>query len=235
MFGLDLVTVGSLFILASNSIQCTVREAPQIVINPVTHDILYNFDYSSAQLNRVQSDTKSPYAPEIDATTGGFRYDSPKIETSIRWKIMEYSHSGATCMWYDTIAVDITMQPQIFISRDYKSKTCRDAILRHEEKHVQVDRVVMNRHARKLGQALRKTVRDVGALGPFNKKNLEKMQKVMVTHVEKTIKTQEALLAKSMEKEQARIDSLHEYETISKICNMAERKAAGYRQNNDER
>ena len=229
MFGLDLVTVGGLLILASNSIQCAVPKAPQININPVTSEIQYNFSHSSEELSAVRSGTVNPYAPNVDTTTGGLRYDRPKIQTSISWGTRTYTQSGAVCLWYDTINVSIALQPQIFVSRDYKSRACQDAIVKHEERHVQVDREVINKHALKLWQALQATVRDVGALGPFNVAQQENMQTMLVTHIENTIKAQELLLTKDMQARQAAVDSLSEYEAISKICHTAERKTRAKR------
>ncbi len=224
MFGLDLMTVGGLLILATNSIQCTVPKAPQIVVNPVTHDIKYNYSYSSEELSRVDTGSVSPYAPNVDASTGGLRHDTPLIETSLSWGVKTYRHAGASCMWYDKISVTITLRPEIYVSKDYKSDSCREAILQHEERHVQVDRIVMNRYAQELGIALQNKLKSVGAVGPYNESRQDEMQAAMTQYIEDTINAQEAKIQEEMKGLQAQVDSLSEYETISKICHVSERE-----------
>lgn len=223
MFGLDLVTAGGLFILAANSFHCEMPKPTEINVLPETHEIKYDFSYSTEDLSAVQSDTVSPYAPDIDATTGGLRHDAPLVQTQMKWGVQTRKRSGATCIWYDTVTVKITLRPTIYIASDYQSETCRAAVIEHEERHVQVDRDVMNRFARRLGVSLQKAIKEAGAVGPYNISRQDEIEEKMVAYVENVIEAEEDIMRKEMRALQQQLDSLSEYEAISKICQNAER------------
>lgn len=223
MFGLDLVTVGGLFILASNSYYCQMPKPTEINILPETHEIQYDFSHTTEDLSAVHSNTVSPYASGVDTTTGGLRHDAPVVQTQIKWGTQTRERSGASCIWYDTVTVKITLSPTIYIASDYQSDVCRQAILEHEERHVQVDRDVMNRFAQRLGASLQKAVRAAGAVGPYNVSQQDDMEQKMVTYIQNTIKIEEDAMHTEMRALQSQVDSLDEYERVSKICNAAER------------
>lgn len=198
--------------------QCALPHAPAIAVTPVSNPIEYDFERSEAALSAVKSDTKSPYAPGTDTATGGLRHDEPKISTAV--KIGQQSFSdGSGCLWYDEIKIDITLQPKIYVARENDGPRCRDAIIEHEHKHVDVDRLVINKHSKMLGDRLRGLVNNVGASGPYQgEAAMKEAQEKMVALVEKTIAQQTEAIEQEMRQAQAQIDTLAEYQAVSMKC-----------------
>lgn len=222
MFGIDVLTLGSLAVLSAASPQkCELPQSPRIVVTPRTDDIKYHMNMSSAQLSRKKSDTVSPYAAGTDSTTGGLRVDKPKISMDIRWKISQNKRTGKACIWYDRIDIDIHLRPEIYIAQDFSYSPCKEAIIEHELKHVTVDRKVMNKYAREIGNALRQAVDRVGAIGPYDASAVEATQTKMGEYIQATVNSFQGRLNSEMDARQQKVDSLQEYERISKICHAA--------------
>lgn len=221
MFGLDILTVGSYLVLASNAFQCSVPAAPQININPVSHDIRYNFDHSKDNLDRYRAHVEGRPL-EADSSTGGLRYDEPKISTRVEWGVRTETRAEVSCMWYKKINIDIELRPLIYIANDYKTSVCRDAILQHEEAHVQIDREVINKYARRMGKDLQKMVSHTGATGPFSNARLKEMEETLSQKVARVIDAQVTQLKAELDVRQAQLDNVAEYKRISAICQNAE-------------
>lgn len=222
MFGIDLTTIGGLLILAANTVQCTVPQAPNIVINPTTAPIQYEFSLSSEQLGRFQSDTVNPYAPGVDTATGGLRHDRPRIKTDVKWGTLSYPNQQVSCLWYESINVSIELSPKIYVAKEHSQPACRNAIIEHEKRHVLVDREIINQYAQGIGQAVKAAVDGIGAMGPYNYHELDKVREQLVGHVRTAVDSQKFLLYQEMSRRQGEVDSLAEYERVNKICEEAE-------------
>lgn len=221
LWGLDMIAASSLLLLSAGGgdITCRVAKAPQINVNPTSQSIVYDYSKTSAELNHMQSNTVSPYAPDADVTTGGLREDRPQTRIEVRWNVLEYPREELVCLSYNLIDVEIQLHPKIYIAKDFGAdRACKAAILEHERKHVKIDRQVTNKYARLIGSALKRAIDDIGALGPYNKEDLPAMQKLMVEHVNRAAQSYDLQLEKEMRARQAEVDSLAEYERVSKLC-----------------
>lgn len=216
--GLDILAVSGWLLLASGKPSCVMQQAPHIVINPVTDPVRYEFNLTAEELGRMQSNTINPYAPDTDSTTGGLRHDQPKMEYSVSWAKVINPDKGTVCLGYQKVRVDIRLSPKIYIAKDKDFKDCRDIIIEHELKHVQVDRKIMNDFSSRLGAAIQAAVNEAGALGPYNTHQTEEIEQQMQNHIKSVISAQELWLKKQMAQQQSNVDSLEEYERISKIC-----------------
>lgn len=216
--GLETLATAGWLILAGNMV-CTVPRAPDIRVNPVSAQIQYEYNLTSAQLDSFKTDTINPYAPGTDTSTGGLRHDRPAVKTEVRWGVQHDSARQVACLWYERIDITIELQPKIYIAREkQKDRACREAIEQHELKHVTVDREVINRYARDIGNAVKMAVDGAGAMGPFPYNDLEEVQKRLVEHVRAAVDSRKLLLYQDMARQQAAVDSLEEYERVSKIC-----------------
>ena len=223
MFGLDLATAAGLLVLAGSTVQCTVPHAPQIVIDPTTAPIEYEFGLTEADLGQFKSNTVNPYAPGTDTATGGLRRDHPSFHTEVKWGTQSYPDRQIACLWYDSIHISITLSPKIYVAKEHSSSACHEAILEHEKKHVAVDRAVINKYAEAIGTAVKQAVDEIGAMGPYNYSELEGVRKQLVSHIYSAVDSQKFLLYQEMAHRQGEVDSLEEYERVSKICHEAEK------------
>lgn len=224
MFGFDVMTAAGLLILAGNTVQCAVPRAPQITVTPLSAPVQYEFSLSAEELGRFKTDTISPYAPGVDTSTGGLRHDRPEVRTEVRWGVMNYEDLKISCLWYENINVTIDLSPKIYVASDNSnSPACRDAIINHELKHVSVDREIINSYAQSIGVAVKQAVDGIGAMGPYNYHELEEVRNRLIGHIEAAVESRKFLLYQEMSRRQAAVDSLEEYEYVSKICEEAKK------------
>lgn len=220
--GPDVLILPMAIALAAGSgghkLACTVPQAPQVMVRVTTDQIDYDFSQTAKALTALKGDTLSPYAPGADTVSGGLREDHPAIKSEIKWQVMYEERSDQACMWYDSITINIHLDPKIYVAREFNVGACREEILRHERKHVDIDQTVMNKYGRKIGEAVQKAVDAAGAVGPFRYSNIEEMKGMASNHIESAINSQKLLMEKEMRQLQGQVDSLAEYERISAVC-----------------
>ena len=199
--------------------ECVVAEAPSITVKVKTDEIDYDYAKSASELSKMKSDSVSPYAAGADTISGGLREDHPEIRSQIEWNLQYEPRKNIGCMWYDTIAISVQLKPKIYVAKEfYASPACRDAILQHERRHVEVDRKVMNKYAAAMGKAVQAAVNKAGAVGPFNLDDQEKMKTMSSRHIESALDSQRLLMEKEMRVLQGQVDSLEEYKRVSAFC-----------------
>ncbi len=206
-------------------VRCTVPKPPVIQVLPKTADIRYDYSRTTDQLTSMGSNTVNPYAANLDTTTGGLRSDAAKIASNIKMGTQTYPALNVGCIWYDSIVVNIALNPVIYIAKEYQQEPCKSAITEHEIKHVSVDREVMNKYALEIGRAIQSSVNQAGALGPFNAQEMPQHQDRLIKHIQSAIDSQQLMLEKEMRQRQGQIDSIQEYQRVSKICKDVLRKA----------
>lgn len=224
--GLDVIAAAGLLTLAAaggNIPTCTVPKAPTISINATTQEIRYDYSRTEAQLTAMKSDTINPYAPGTDTATGGLRQDKPEMKMNVRVGYRG-TKNGPTCFWYDSIVVQIELKPVIYIARENQSGSCGAAILEHEKKHIAVDHRVANSFAATVGEVVRNAVNEAGALGPYNADRIDATQKMMIEHIQSAVQSRQLAYESDMRRQQAQVDTLAEYERVSKICNKRKRR-----------
>lgn len=191
---------------------CKIDQTPVVDIELKSEEILYDFDRSAAELNAMRG-------VGVDATTGGLRKDNQSVALShLSWMFQEHQRAKTGCLAFDRIVVTIQLRPEIYIAREYTTGQCRDEILRHEQRHVEVDRIVVNKYARLIGEAVQGAVDRTGVLGPFPIQNLQ-AEKDRTSHlIQETIRQQTQAMQREMRVRQAEVDTLEEYERVSRIC-----------------
>lgn len=207
---------------AQAAVTCRVPAAPVITVTPRTAEIQYDTSMTSEQLGKKKSDTASPYAPGTDTATGGLREDRPQVRLQVSWGIERHGgqEEGLTCLWYRSVSVSVDLNPKIYIAKDRKfgGKTCREAIVGHEMKHVAADRKVMNAFARRLGKALEKAVNEAGPMGPYPPGQVEAAQKALQERMSAILDAQQTVMHADMARVQGGIDSLEEYRRVDALC-----------------
>ena len=222
-------TIGAMAILNTTPVavtmQCKVTTAPKINVHPMTADIRYDKTKTSAQLSALKSGTLSPYGLGVDQTTGGLRHDQPTIETTMKFQIMSDSTRQSICLTYDTINVDIKLQPKIYIAKEFNSGRCGREVLEHEKKHVKVDRYVINKYSKQMGVAIQNAVNKVGALGPFPASRQDELQQLMSKNIESALTSVKLAMTNEMNMRQQKVDSLEEYERVGQYCEKNSKRA----------
>ncbi len=76
----------------------------------------------------------------------------------------------------------------------------------------------MNKYAGVIGRAVRDIVDRVGALGPFNMKNIEAVKKQSSDYITVTMDQMEKAMETEMRARQQAVDSLAEYKYVGGFC-----------------
>jgi hypothetical protein len=140
------------------------------------------------------------------------------------FNILQDPRTGSTCMTYDTIHVDILLQPKIYIAKEFNYGRCGREVLEHEKKHVHVDRVIMNKYTKQMGIAIQNAVNNAGAIGPFQSQRTEEFQQKMFDNLKSALGSIELAMQNEMNREQQKVDSLEEYERVGQYCKKASKR-----------
>ncbi len=220
--GPDILVLPMIATLAASpggsGLACALPKVPHVAVKVATREIDYDFSKSSEELGRIKGDTLSPYAAGADMVSGGLREDRPEIKTQIEWQVEIDESRNIACMWYDKVIINITLSPRIYVAREFNTGACREAVLHHEHRHVDVDRIVLNKFAADIGQTVQKAVDSAGVFGPFGYGDIERIKKISSRHVESAIDSRRLLMEKDMDSKQSQIDTLEEYERVSAQC-----------------
>lgn len=206
-------------------VKCTMNQAPIINITPQTKKIQYDKTRTSAELSQLKSNTISPYGINADQTTGGLRHDRPTMTTTMKFNVLTDPRTQTICMSYNTINVDIKLQPKIYIAKEFNSGRCAREVLEHEKTHVTVDRQVINKYSQKMGTAIQRAVNDAGVIGPFPIARAKEIRQMMSSNIESALASVKLAMANELNTRQQQIDSLEEYERVGKYCERNGRNA----------
>ena len=212
------LTAFFLCITIHSALACTQPTQPIINVVPQTHPILYDFETSFITLGQLQRDKTSPYGIGADTATGGLRHDQPQYKLVVFVESDFDPNSGLYCLWYRKIDLEITLQPKIFVAKEFNQGNCRTAIIEHEQKHVVVDRLLINKYAKKVGAELSSIISNIGAEGPFPLRDALTTRRKMIAAVRKIIEEEQRAHIRELNTLQNQIDSLEEYQAVSAHC-----------------
>lgn len=219
LLGLEGVAAGLLYLNAA-AIECKRQPVPPVRIIPSKSAIQYDNTKGQDELDRMEIDTVNPYGKNKDTHVGGLMSGEIRIEHQIGFVQERYEQLGQACLHYDSVTVNIIINPTIYIARENRPGTCRyHAIMEHEKKHVEADRIVVNKYAKRIGDSLAFALNKYGVtFGPFGVDRIAPVQSKLQTYIDGIVKTEvDAMNTERMRLQQS-IDSLEEYERVRKLC-----------------
>lgn len=238
MWGWDFVhNAAGLLMLVSGpgAMNCAVPEAPKVVVTPRTAEIVYDYSKSIQELGQIarqKRSTPNPLHDDPNAYVSGLRSDKPRTDTRVTVNGVTETYGDKptrVCLWYSRVELVIDLQPVIYLARERDVPgVCREEILAHERRHVQVDREVMNQFAQDVGRAIQAEVQRAGAQGPYPAVNTEAVRNQMAARVNDLVDRHVKAMTQVLERRQAQVDSREEYERISALCRSE--RAAGAQQ-----
>ncbi len=219
LFGLEGVAAGLLYMNAA-AIECKRQPMPPVRITPSKSAVLYDNTKSQNELDRMEIDTVNPYGNSHKTHVGGLMSGEIRVEHQIGFVQEQYEALGQSCLHYDSVNVTMVINPTIYIARETKPGTCRyNAILEHENKHVEADRIVVNKYAKRIGEAISFALNKYGVtFGPFDVARIPAVQAKLQDYVNGIVKAEVNAMNTERMKMQQAIDSLEEYERVRKLC-----------------
>lgn len=220
MFGFDPVTASSLLIMAGTKVTCPDREPTKINIVPHTAEVQYDYSQSLRDIQNYQTDTVDPYGFHGQTVTQGFMKGQIGLEQKIRFGQSKNPRYGYACVWYHDITVNIHIDPKIVIARELYHDPCmRRAIINHELKHVRVDREIVNKYAKSMGNKLMSALKSRGfSAGPFDLSRLPEVQSKMQRVVHQVLELEYQKLGIERQERQRAVDSRAEYDSVDQEC-----------------
>lgn len=198
---------------------CNPTKAPSISIRTSTDQISYDFSLSEKQLNGFNITTVSPYASNIITDVGGLMKGGIETQQRMSFGTMTNQTKGEICFWHDSIDILIHIKPTIYIANEFPRGSCmHNAIMGHEQKHIQVDREMVNKYAALIGQAFQADVAQYRVFGPVPLSNQEAALSQIRTRMQSMLKQYTNQMSTERKARQQQIDNLSEYERVNKSC-----------------
>jgi hypothetical protein len=197
---------------------CRAKHPPSITVNLTIEPMETDFTQGLAQLKTMPIDTKSPYGAHVETLVGGLT--SGQIEVKQRIALGGVQYGSRFCTWYDSVVVDIRLDPKVMVAREYPRGTCRfNAIWTHEQKHVKVDNDIVRRYRPMYEQAISQQMLQLGTQGPVPAgADGSMLQNKLTQDMQDAI----ARLTQKMDIErqsmQQAIDSREEYDAVGRQC-----------------
>lgn len=204
---------------ADNSNWCTPNTVPEVNIHTSTNDITYDFSKSKKQLDQFSTDTINPYGPEVITDVGGLMKGGIQAAQKMKFGTVTNQRTREICYWYNTIDVNIHIKPTIYIANDYPRGSCmHKAIMAHEEKHIIVDREIVNKYALLVGEALKKEMTTARIYGPVHVTQGAAIESQIKTRMQTILKYYTDQMSAERRSRQQQVDSLSEYERVNNLC-----------------
>ncbi len=221
MLGIDFLTAGTLLIMANTQNELCKMPAPtQINVKPISKKLRYDTKQSLKQIQKVQTDTINPHGFGGVSYTQAYMNGQIKIVPNVEISDVENPDRGYACLWYTKININIEIDPEIVIAREvYRDRCMREAVIGHEKKHVKVDRKIVNKYARTMGNKIYEGLKERGFMaGPIRIEDKDavvaRMQRTVGQLLENEYKR---MLLDRTEMQQA-VDSRAEYERVDAMC-----------------
>jgi hypothetical protein len=208
------------FHLASGSIECRLKKAPQIHVAASDTSVRYDHSKSQRQLDTLETDTVSPYGASVQTHVGGLMAGEVSISQNIRILQESWEHLNAGCLYVDSIRVDIHIKPVIYIANQYPKDGCMyQAIMEHEKKHIEVDRRIVNKYTKIIIAGLDKAFKKLGYMqGPFRIAELKQKQEMMQQYSQDIVRHYSSEMSAERRELQQEVDNIQEYERVQSLC-----------------
>lgn len=219
MIGLDPLTISTMAVLVGAT-TCPMTKPTNINVIPRTSEVQYDASQSLKKLQQYQTDTVDPYEFHGATITQAFMKGKINLEQRIRFGLATDKSKKHGCVWYDTIEVKINIDPQIVVAKEiYRDKCMKNAVIGHELKHVMVDREIVNKYARSIGEKLMTELKARGfSSGPIDGARMNDVQNKMKRVVDQILDLEYKKLGIERQERQREVDSLDEYERVDALC-----------------
>lgn len=220
MIGLEYVMAGYLHLAAAGDITCQLKKSPEISVTASDTKLKIDNSKSKRELNNFEIDTVSPYDDSVQSHVGGLMSGELRTTSNMNLMTETYQGFGATCLMINKITVKINVNPTIYIAREYPRGSCMyNSIFEHEKKHVQVDRIIVNKYIELIGHALNEHFKKIGfKAGPVPSNFVRDAQNKLTDQSNLIVSEHTKRMNDERKKLQQNIDSLEEYNRVNNAC-----------------
>jgi len=222
MIGLDLLLASHLLIKASSEIACPAQKSARVDVRWRSEPIKYDNSATTALLNTHHIDSENPYGVHVATDVGGLMTGKMEYKSSIQVSSLRYPSMQMTCLWIDKVVIDIVIDPTIQIAAEHAPGTCEyTAILEHENKHVAIDRKVVQDYMDTIRGAASEAIQKVGVVGPKADSTIDDYKNKINQFVSSAVKAKADAMYAERSKRQKALDNKAEYDRVSAKCNKS--------------
>lgn len=221
MIPFDPVSAGTVLILAASSPQiCQMTTPADIAVVPKTAELVIDTSRSSANLQGQSIDTINPYSYNNVTHTNGFMEGQIGMNSSVE---LDYKHAprmNAYCIYYKNVTITLDITPKIVIAKEVSEDSCMySAVLKHEMKHVNADRKIVNKYARTIGKKVFDGLQQRGFIaGPIAPEDAQSIMDRMKKTVSQLVQFEYKKMEIERTEAQQAIDNLAEYQFVQSQC-----------------
>ncbi len=198
---------------------CRSVQFPQINIKTSTDQVRYDFSKSEKNLNNFSVDTVNPYGKSVITDVGGLMQGGISASQSMRYGTKTDTRTNEICYWYTGIDVSLHINPTIYVANEFPQGTCKhNAILAHEQQHVMIDREIVNKYAKIIGDALNSEVRKQSVFGPLPLAQQGQLEDYLKKNMQNILTIYTQKMNDERKQRQQALDNLKEYERINHMC-----------------
>lgn len=227
--GLDYILAGYVQLASAQNIVCKPIRAPEITVTASSTKMETDHSRSRAELSTPIPGVRrgqSPYGEGVETITEGLMLGSVKMPGNYSF-ITQKSSNGQGCIHIDKVNVRIEINPKIYIAREYVPGSCEyNAVMEHEKKHVAVERFIVDKYIRIIGDVLKKNIDARGyVFGPFPAQHMEIAQADLGKFLTAAVEPYSKRMQAERERLQSEVDTLQEYERVARVQRECSGKA----------
>lgn len=218
----DPLIPSTLLILASGGASdiCKMPKPAEINVSPQTQDVQIITTRSLADMQSQKIDTINPHSFGGISVMQGFAQGEIKMEADMKLDYEYVLGNRAVCLWYEQINVRFFINPYVYIAKEVHKDRCMGrAVMEHEMKHVNADKMIVNKYAQQVGQKIYDGLKARGFMvGPVKPEDAESVSKRMNETVSQIIEVEMKRLEIDRMDLQASIDTKEEYDRVANEC-----------------
>ncbi len=196
---------------------------PEVEVTAERNDPTYSYSESTTGLTQKSTNGGSYRPPGATGPawhTGGLTQGMFTYKRNIPYQMITVSN-GLNCLSVQSIKFQIVLTPQVWVANDYPPGTCMfNAVHDHEMKHVNVDRIVTDRHLPQIRAALSRFSQGRGFFGPGSRDQIKGEFDQFVQQLDDVLKDQIDAMSQEDTRAQQAVDTLQEYQRISNLCSQ---------------
>lgn len=207
------------FVAQANEI-CAPPTPTKIKVTPHSAELKYDVTRSTAELQSVAIDTVNPHGFGAMSVTQGFMEGQIRMTPAVKLGYRQVPNTRNVCLWYEKIEIKIEIDPQIVLAKEVYEDACmRAAVIEHEKKHVTVDRKIVNKYAKIMGQKVYKDLRSRGfSAGPIPVSGAQDAVKRMQNTVFQIVDFENKRMNLDRQEAQQAVDNIDEYRAVQAKC-----------------
>ena len=218
---LESLAVSTLLLQAATPGWCVPQRPPHIDVKIDMKAPRLDLTKSMQDLGQFDIDTINPYAGRPGTVVvGGLTRGAIRVSHQVQ--VAGARYIGNSCVWFNRVDLVIRLDPVVYVAKEFKPGTCRyDAVRAHEQKHVQVDRDMVNRYQGAYVEAVRAALKKTPVAGPAPVAQEPQLQAALAEQVRQAVTALTDRLEAERKQAQQAVDTAQEYDRVAALCPVA--------------